>query len=311
MKFKKIMACVLTALLLASVSNTESYAFGGYAHWQIATRTFTMHGIPTADNKALAYMSGTLLADIGKSTWDNNYTASDSDTFANKMLEISSVNAQADYFAAGWKSHVYQDTYGSVSDILGSTDNDGYRVNCGQIDEYLRDTLGINSPINGTHNLYVSYEKIRNTYAALHNFSPTNAEIDQEIEDMFFLYDSQIALNFSGMSATQIANMNTQFEELARNCYSSTANINVENAIDSDMCTVEDIMYQERYNPAKRDRIEEIEAKAQACVHLEVIGYEEGATIVTFVIDNPTEYQSLLEQHTNVIKENTILEVYE
>ena len=72
--------------------------------------------------------------------------------------------------------------------------------------------------------MYVNYALIRDTYNALHSsFSPSNTQIDDEIEDMFFLYHLQIALNVLGMNAQQISNMDNQFITLAQKCYSTNS----------------------------------------------------------------------------------------
>lgn len=264
--------------------------------------------ISTSNNYSTAYMSGVLLADIGKSSWDDDYTTSDSSTFANKMMEIDAPNTQGTYFARGWKSHVYQDTNGDVSAILD--DGDSYRVNCGQIDEYLRDDLKIDCPINGTANLYVVYEMIRDTYNELDGFSPTNAEIDAEIEDMYFLYQAQIGLNFSGMSSTQITRMNNQFDDLAENCYSTRSSKSVDTSQNTVLSSM-DLIQRERNNPTKRAALAEIEDSAKQYAHLEKVSEENGVTELRFVITNPTAYQALAEQHANLVLKDTEFDIAE
>ena len=303
---KKIFSGVLVALLIVAVLPVNAFAFGGYAHWDIADRAVDANNISTSNNYATAYMSGCLLADIGKYSWDSNYTDSDTSTFANKMMEIEAPNTQGTYFARGWLSHVYQDTNGNVSTILN--DGDSYRVNCGQIDEYLRDDLEIDCPINGTANLYVVYEMIRNTYAALDNFSPTNAQIDAQIENMYFLYHAQIALNFSGMSETQIDRMNDQFDDLAENCYSTEVSRSIsanQNAVLSSM----DLIQRERNNPDKREALKSIEESAKQYAHLETVSEENGVAELRFVITDPEAYQALAEQHANLIMKDTEFDI--
>lgn len=308
MSIRRLVSLCLATALMLSVCSVEAFAFGGYAHWEIADRAVDENNIPTTNNYAQAYMSGTLLADIGKANWDNKYTKSDSLEFAQKMMEITPPNVQGTYFARGWRSHVYQDANGSVSSILN--DGDGYRVNCGQIDEYLRDDLDISCPINGTANLYVVYEMIRNTYKALDGFEPTNDQIDAEIEAMYLAYHTQIALNFSGMNATQINNMNAQFNNLAETCYITSAsmiNINENTYMQNSVTSVEDLFQRERNNPNKRDSILQIEEDAKMYAHLELISYKNGVAELQFVINDYDAYQGLVDQYANIIAENTEL----
>lgn len=303
---KKILSSVLVALLIVSVLPVNAFAFGGYAHWDIADRAVEANNISTNNNYAAAYMSGCLLADIGKYSWDDDYTESDSGTFANKMMSIEAPNMQGTYFARGWLSHVYQDSNGNVGAILN--DGDSYRVNCGQIDEYLRDDLEIDCPINGTANLYVVYEMIRNTYAALDGFSPTNSQIDKQIENMYFLYHAQIALNFSGMSEAQISRMNEQFDDLAENCYSTKASKNISANQNADLSSM-DLIQRERNNPGKREMLESIEESAQQYAHLETVSEENGVAELRFVITDPEAYQALAEQHANLIMKGTEFDI--
>lgn len=303
---KKILSGVLVALLIVAVLPVNAFAFGGYAHWDIADRAVDANNISTSNNYATAYMSGCLLADIGKYSWDSDYTTSDSSAFANKMMEIEAPNTQGTYFARGWLSHVYQDSNGNVGTILN--DGDSYRVNCGQIDEYLRDDLEIDCPINGTANLYVVYEMIRDTYAALDDFSPTNAQIDTQIENMYFLYHAQIALNFSGMSEAQIDRMNDQFDDLAENCYSTEVSRSIsanQNAVLSSM----DLIQRERNNPDKREALKSIEESAKQYAHLETVSEENGVAELRFVITDPEAYQALAEQHANLIMKDTEFDI--
>jgi hypothetical protein len=239
-----------------------------------------------------------LLADIGKAHWDNNYTTSDTDIFASTMQSLATTT-QGTYFARGWASHFYQDTYGDVAEIID--DGDSYRINCGQIDEYLRDKLKISCPINGTDNLYVVYELIRNTYNQLNGFSPSNTAIDNEIQDMCFLYHTQILLNFSGMSTAQITRMNNQFDMLAQDCYSTSR---LGNTMDSNNENM-DFIIAERANKAKHAQIAVIEEQAHNVAHMETVRVVDGLTELKFVIDDPEAYQDLLEQHVALLLEGT------
>lgn len=186
---KKLTSSLLVGLMLFSTVN--AYAFGGYSHWDIATKVAAnkQMGSTTANY----YKSGALLADIGKSTWDNSYTTSDSKNFSDKMLAVarktkfsSSLN-----FASGWVDHYIQDNKGTVLGIGGAPSP--YRVGCGWVDEYLRDSKAIRSPINGTANAYADYYLIRETYNQLNGFAPTDAAIDTQISKLYSLYDLQIA----------------------------------------------------------------------------------------------------------------------
>lgn len=304
MLLKKSLVLAIAAVIILASNPVESQAFGGYAHWEIARRTVD---IKYLDAYELPYMSGTLLADIGRATWDSSYTSSDDVSFANKMMEIAYNNSTTSttFFARGWRGHVYQDSNGDVSAIIN--DGDLYRVNCGQIDEYLRDTLEIDCPINGGASFWVSYDLIRDTYAALDNFSPTNAEIDEEIENMFLLYQSQILLNASGMSDAQIERMNSQFDSLAQNSYITVYTQTVdENLLSSE--TDIDIMQRERYNVEKKAAINAIEAEAKKCTHVEVISGNSAGAEVKLVIDDPAHYQKLVEEHASLILSETEFE---
>ncbi len=306
-KTTRILSAVLVMIVLTmTVFSVNAHAFGGYAHWEIARRAVSENNIPTSNNYAYAYMSGALLADIGKNSWDNKYTVSDCAEFAKKMMEIDPPNNQGTYFARGWSSHVYQDTHGSVSQILD--DGDSYRVNCGQIDEYLRDTLKKTCPINGTDNLYVVYDLIRDTYEALDGFSPKDSEINSEIESMYFLYNMQILLNFSGMSTAQIQRMNDQFDELAKNCYSTTSNLLIDHYY-NDSITTMDLIQRERSNYVKADALAKIEEAAKDCAHLETISYSDGVAELRFVIDDPETYFALAKQHAELIIEGTEFDI--
>lgn len=299
---RRVLSITVVFLLIFSTCCVNGFAFGGYAHWDIARRTASLHNLPVGRNQARAFMAGCLVADIGKPTWDDLYTVSDSKEFAAKMMSIQHATEQDAYFARGWQAHVYQDNNGSVGDIIN--DGDSYRVNCGQIDEYLRDTLDITCPINGTDSLYICYEPIRNTYQALHNFSPTGTEIMEEVEKMYLLYNAQIALNFSGMSTNQISAMNTQFNSLASNCYSVSSFYSVSksrmNALET-QDTME-LILAERKNPQKQAIIQSVENQVSECAHFETISVDNnGGAVVRFVFDDEEAYFELVEQYVLLI----------
>lgn len=209
-KLRKIVSLVLCCIMVISMGTVSASAFGGYTHWTMAALIAALD-TNRSDQAKLAYMSGCLLADIGKSTWDSDISIdSDSYTFTKKMYDLSKsiedLSASAKIMAYGWRDHYIQDTYGSVdnTDTPYSKSLPGYyRFTCGWIDEYFRDEIQlVDSPIqNGEiEEIYVSYKLINRTYQALGNFSPTVEDIQNEILDMFALYDLQILGNSLGWS---------------------------------------------------------------------------------------------------------------
>lgn len=182
-----------------NLSGVEISAWGGYSHWEIGQRISDLSNY-TYDKK-LSFSSGSLLADIGKLSWDRKYISSDSEEFSNKMVSIASDENSA-YFANGWLSHYKQDTFGALSNINGGPSS--YRVKCGWVDEYLRDFKNINSPINNKCDVLVNYDLIRSTYLGLHNFNPSNKEIDKEIKKLYIACDLQIMANLQGWDSGEI-----------------------------------------------------------------------------------------------------------
>lgn len=200
MKLRKIIAFALILLITTSLFATQALAWGGYAHWEMADRASTS----LSSYDATFYKSGALFADLGKSTWDSNYTVSDSKAFANKIVEIANdepwSGTGTKFLAYGWMAHYIQDTQGSLANIETTKSwwPSEYRGKCGWVDEYLRDDQNITCPINGTEGVGINYDLIRMTYEELDNFSPTDTQIDNEIADMYALYHVQIALNIFG-----------------------------------------------------------------------------------------------------------------
>lgn len=196
MKGKKVL--LVLGMLMIIFPFRNAYAWGGYAHWEIANR-FSDNMSP---DEKLYYTSGSTLADIGRLSWDNKYTSSDSLEFSNKMNEIvlqqNWTRTKHKKFAQGWMGHYIQDNKGSLSNIQGGPKS--YRVKCGWVDEYLRDDKKIQSPINGRSEIVVDYELIRETYNQLHGFKPNNDEINKQIKTIFLAYDLQIIANFNKWS---------------------------------------------------------------------------------------------------------------
>ncbi len=304
---KKILLCFVSAFVVSSLLTSSASAFGGYSHWEIANRTVEYENISTSNNKALAYKTGSILADIGKSHWDAEYTVSDSWTFANKIMELDTISTAGPYFARGWYSHVYQDTYGDVSAIIA--DGGNYSANCGQIDEYLRDDLGLKCPINDSSmNIWIDFDLIRDTYSELDNFAPTNYEISDEIEALYTRYDALILLNFQSMNSEQITRMETQFDDLAQNCYHTSVPLSAAskssgvsyNSYDE----LEVLFDSQRSNADKAKDIAEIEAQIDEVTHLQIISCDGNGSLVKYVVDDNEAYEKLLVEYVNIILED-------
>lgn len=234
---KKFISLVLVIVTSFSLFIVNGSAFGGYAH-------YTMGALIAAesdrsDKLKLAYASGCLLADIGRTTWDTKlrkwykendypaeyyekdnkkYYASDEYLFTEAMYDVSKkvdgFSASSKVMAYGWRDHYIQDRYGEISKIT-SRPWKKYSLDCGWIDEYLRDeSVFSDYPIqdNALDEIYISYALIRKTYEAITNgeISPSNDEIKEEIKDMFAAYDALIFANTSGWSETQISEINNE-----------------------------------------------------------------------------------------------------
>lgn len=196
--------------MVISMGTVSASAFGGYAHWTMAALIAALD-TDRSDQAKLAYMSGCLLADIGKEEWDGDTSIdSDSYTFTKKMYDLSKsiedLSASAKIMAYGWRDHYIQDKKGdtdnTISPYSGISDRRvRYRLNCAWIDEYFRDEIQlVDSPIQDgeINEIYVSYKLINRTYQALTDLNPTVEEIQDEILDMFALYDFAILVNLQG-----------------------------------------------------------------------------------------------------------------
>ena len=211
---------ILGIILLVSVVMfpLNAFAFGGVAHWEIADRVYG----------SKYYKSGCLIADIGKPSWDDDYTSSDSRTFSRKLRSLAnnSSSTNAKKFGAGWYDHYIQDSKGDVSNISGGPSS--YRVKCGWIDEYLVDDQDVQCPGISGGTAYVNYSLIRDTYEALDDFSPTNREIDTEIARMYTAFVVQMKLNTSGWSSSEKRSIEKELNRVADLCngYSASSSSN-------------------------------------------------------------------------------------
>ncbi|MGL5153246.1 MAG: hypothetical protein ACRC7N_22020 [Clostridium sp.] len=306
---RKVICSVLTVLIIGGIVTNgtakKAFAFGGYAHWDIARRTMDYQGV-TSGNTRREYQSGVLMADLGRLNWDTYYTDTDKEVFSRKLKDIavSSKFGNRMNFGKGWYDHFLQDKNGSVSGIIGSSGS--YRLQCGQIDEYLRDDRKIVTPINGKTYAYVDYTSIRETYRALDNFAPTDSQIDTEIKRMYTGYHQAIAANFSGMSSSQINRMDSQFNTLSRNGYgvrtsrgiiesTNYENINKINNMDN---------YEVFANILNNDKSGKLKGKLDEALlytSLEKEEVEGGVYKVTFKIDDAEKYNKQMEELTSMI----------
>lgn len=90
-KYKIIAKGCLATLVMAISINYSALnvlAWGGYSHWEIGQRISDNSNYIGEDK--LSYSSGSLLADVGKLSWDRKYTSSDSEIFSNKILSLAS-----------------------------------------------------------------------------------------------------------------------------------------------------------------------------------------------------------------------------
>lgn len=218
-KLKRLTAVVLAFCFISTCFSVQASAFGGYAHWFMGCLIAATSGESLTNQKI--YASGCLLADIGATTWDKNKTpdkdkyASDKYIVVKKMYDLaqnSNYTEAERIFSYGWRDHYIQDQKGKVAKTNPPALAFSYRLQCGWIDEYLRDEIDdvfVDYPIqnNETNDIYISYRLIRDTYNALFGFSPGNEEILDEIKDMFAAYDLQIFFNVFGWSETDEENI--------------------------------------------------------------------------------------------------------
>lgn len=302
---KKVVSLTL-CIIIGSAMTIPTYAFHGYSHWDIARRVADLKSIPTANNQRLIYQSGTLAADLGKAIgWDDNYTTSDSSKFSNKMIALASTTNEK-WFAAGWRDHVTQDTQGSVANIPSIHTN--YTLKCGWLDEYLRDKRKITCPINGTANLFLCYDLIRDTYDALDGFSPTNAQINSAISKMYNAYNAAILANVFGMSTTEIAAMDAEFDRTARLCggtnltsLPNTYNI-AKCELDSNITKYElDTMINRMNAKDRKEQVDYILKQIDEVTELQVVGTYGEFTELKFVIKDQESYNELLNDLYEIV----------
>ncbi|MGL4736880.1 MAG: hypothetical protein ACRCW2_05435 [Cellulosilyticaceae bacterium] len=279
----KVVAGVCVLLLAGN-----TYAFGGYAHWEIADRAAVLknYGIEEAKH----YMSGALMADIGKMSWDSKYTSSDSLAFTQTIMEQGVLSGT--YFAEGWNAHYISDTQGAVANISGGPSI--YKVKCGWIDKYLRDDQSITTPINGATSAYVNYELIRNTYQSLNGFSPTDTQIDQQISSMYSAFHTAIALSFQGWNSAQKQSIENELNRVVG--LLSRPVTYWQGAVDNNE---EDDSYDALIKLVNEDDTGElrrqIEALAQNIIVEKVPTQEEGVYEVRVIVINPIEYNGKCE----------------
>ena len=227
-KIRKIVSLLLCCIMVISMGTVSASAFGGYTHWTMAALIAALD-TNRSDQAKLAYMSGCLLADIGKSTWDGDTSIeSDKYTFTKKMYDLSKsiedLSASAKIMAYGWRDHYIQDELGSVdnTDTPYSKSNKlYYRLTCGWIDEYFRDEIKlVDSPIQDGEisEIYVSYKLINRTYRALSDLNPTVEEIQDEILDMFALYDLAILGNLQGWNEEEAKSIIDEMDRVIGLC---------------------------------------------------------------------------------------------
>lgn len=328
MKFRKLVSLSLASALLLGFTNS-SFAWGGYAHWETARRTAVYRGLTDSTYQKF-YKSGALFADIGRFAWDaSGWTVSDSVKFADKMIQLSksesySNGSSAKYFAAGWRAHVQQDA---------SIDLTKFRSK-GWIDEYLRDELGIKCPINGTESYGLNYQLIRDTYSTLDGFSPTNAQIDQQIGFMYSLYNAQIAANFSGWTSAERTFINSEIDRVSKLCYinySTTAlseenysNIPHKYAIASSSSSmvgqvIRD-MENEKIKKEKKDKVKEkVHKKLKEISEKKLVKMDKESTglpdeyIITFTIEDMEKYNQAISEINDTISSEgyTVESLYE
>lgn len=304
----KVLAFATTLMIGITVATTETaQAFGGYAHWQISGKVMDNAGV-TSGNTRRQYQSGTLMADLGKMNWDTYYTTTDGYTFSAKVRDIgvASKFGSRMFFGRGWYDHYIQDTKGAVANISGGPSS--YRVKCGWIDEYLRDKRGIVTPINGKTYAYVDYDSIRGAYKALDNFSPTDAQIDTEINRMYAGYHQAILLNIQGMSSSEVTSMDNEFARVAKLCGGIKTVAKVLNNFD---IYIEDSNQKDDYetfveilNSDKTGKLKEKLDKAIKYTSVEKEKLEDGAYNVTIRVDDEEKYNKHMNELTETIKRN-------
>lgn len=310
-KLKKAFLTAVSCITITTALATPVFAWGGYAHWDMANRTQGYFGG--------YYSGGALCADIGKSTWDSDYTMSDNSTFANKMVAIASTGTTgAKSFASGWKAHWTQDTYGALANISGGPSN--LSIKKGWVDEYLRDEKGINSPIDGTATLSASYTLIQQTYQALDNFTPTTTQINEELTDTYDLYNLQILANTSGWSDAEKASIEKELNRTAALCKTAYTQAVTGIAKMLGLRNAEVTLGNADVDKAKEKKMlkEKLDSKLEEIRTQKIVELEStpagnpGEFILKFVIKDKMKYQQKLEEMLNLIEDSgfTYDEIY-
>jgi hypothetical protein len=315
---KKILTITM-ALMVFFSSSYQVKAWGGYTHWDIASRTSSS----LSSTNKLYYKSGALLADIGKASLDGKIgNESDGALFTDIILqEASSGNEQRRYFASGWKAHYIHDNSGSVSNIPGPYSGTGsYRLNTAWVDEYLRDVKNINSPVDGSASIVVDYSLIRAAYNRF-GFYVSNSAIDQEIVKMYNLYNAAILANFKSYSSSQKSSIENELNRIKSLCktqylpgggvvtYSTTMMVEplvqVEEDISIDFTTMASENEIIEQASLEINTLNE-ELASSNVTSLEKMKIEEGVYIITFKVNDEVKYNNKLNEMNKVKKKYKI-----
>lgn len=299
---KRAISAICVTALFVTIAVPAS-AYHGYAHWDIARRAAETYGVSTSYRST--YMNGTLAADIGRMSWDNYYTTSDTTKFANTMRSLASTTQEI-YYANGWYDHVTEDNYVNMYDIFPNSGL-SYTALCGKVDNFLRDTRNISCPLNGTATLTINYNMIRNTYKQLDNFSPTDSQIKDAYSMMVGAYNSAIILGGGIMTSTQISAMDSQLGRAALNCMPNrdTPYDNgmrnspiLPNSSDADVL---DLFAEQLQNEEIMASYQQLQEQINEIAYLEEIGESNGFTELRFVIEDEQLYEQLLTEGLEII----------
>lgn len=200
--------------------------FQSQTHWEIAQQTLTLNPKKLNPEQEKIYKSGTILADIGRLSWDSKYSDSDSETFAeNLMKNCDSNNMEEILFSLGWKHHVVQDSLGSViGDIFKSG---SYAIGCSKLENHFRHN-GIKMLFSGDESFYINCNLIRLTYESLHEFSPTDENIFLELNKLIIGVNLFSILPQSKIDLSEIEKQNliAQMNKLSAICSNDFKTIN-------------------------------------------------------------------------------------
>jgi hypothetical protein len=218
--FKKTVATGTAVLMLGlALLHTNVNAFGGYTHYNICVRVVKNDFLELTAKEKTAYISGATIADIGWFNWDKKYALkSDGQNFADKMIEIASKSEDSEkkYFSLGWADHVIQDEKGSVGKIFGEAITKNYKIRCSILDAYIARKYAVNI---AAKNLFIPKDLIRKTYVELLNFSPTDEELESEINRITFAFImGQIFFAQCTLTKEQIEIAEAQLDELTKLC---------------------------------------------------------------------------------------------